>query len=97
MGREGIEPLVDHHACFLTTGLQTAAWSTTQRQVARVGVEPTNNHEGLSFAAFPFAYRAIFLLRWSTAFRLPNRVKTVAFLYHGKLKLELQQSTPDRT
>lgn len=26
--------------------------------MARVGVEPTNNHEGLSFAAFPFAYRA---------------------------------------
>lgn len=27
--------------------------------VARVGVEPTDSHEGLSFAAFPFAYRAI--------------------------------------
>lgn len=23
-----------------------------------MGVEPTNNHEGLSFAALPFAYRA---------------------------------------
>ena len=27
--------------------------------VARVGVEPTDNHEGLSFAALPFAYRAM--------------------------------------
>ena len=26
--------------------------------VARAGVEPADNHEGLSFVAFPFAYRA---------------------------------------
>ena len=57
VGREGIEPLVAHLACFMTTALQTAARSTTQL-VARVGVEPTDNHEGLSFVAFPFAYRA---------------------------------------
>ena len=30
-------------------------------KIARVGVEPTDNHEGLRFAAFPFAYRADFL------------------------------------
>ncbi len=29
--------------------------------VARVGVEPTDDHEGLSFVAFPFAYRAMLL------------------------------------
>jgi hypothetical protein len=52
VGCGGIEPLVIHLTCFATTGLQAAVRSTT-RQVARVGFEPTDNREGLSFAAFP--------------------------------------------
>ena len=41
MGREGIEPLVVHLACFVTTALQAATRNTTQ-SVARVRVELTD-------------------------------------------------------
>ena len=42
MGREGIEPLVVHLACFVTTVLQAATRNTTQ-SVARVRVELTES------------------------------------------------------
>lgn len=56
----------DHPACFTTTVLQTVRGGTTRfayvrpalaesmsRVIARVGVEPTDDHEVLSFAALP--------------------------------------------
>ena len=42
VGREGIEPLVVHLACFVTTVLQAATRNTTQ-SVARVRVELTES------------------------------------------------------
>ena len=52
--RDGVEP----PRSIRTTGLQPAGPANAQPthiavRVARVGVEPTNNHEGLSFAALP--------------------------------------------
>jgi hypothetical protein len=43
VGREGIEPLVVHLACFVTTALQAATRNTTQVEVARVRVELTES------------------------------------------------------
>jgi hypothetical protein len=45
VGREGIEPLVVHLACFVTTVLQAATRNTTQVEVARVRVELTNSRK----------------------------------------------------
>ena len=60
MGREGIEPLVVHLTCFVTTALQAAARNTTQR-IARVGVEPTDDHQALDLAALPICVTCRFV------------------------------------
>ena len=51
VGRDGVEPpQSDDH--WVTASLARQCMPTLV-SVARVGVEPTNNHEGLNFAALP--------------------------------------------
>jgi hypothetical protein len=51
VGRDGVEPpQSDDHWVTASSARQCMP---TLVPVARVGVEPTDDHEGLSFAAFP--------------------------------------------